>query len=813
MSPLRRRRTASSRYLAALLGASMLFTSALPAQAASASGTLLVRVTNPEGTPVVRARVTLLPTDGRLIDSTDREGRAQIADLAPGTYAVSAGAPDYAPLSPQPVTVGAGERAVIDLTLARSPSSLTTIGYASAAGNRTVSTSTAPTQNLDAQAYAARGFTRIGDVLADALSATVIRQGSGSPAAPQSIALRGPDPTETLVDIDGHETNGGATGDFDLSLLDPADFDQVQVVYGIAPSALVGPSTIGGAINVRTLEPTARPHGLMRLSVGSYSAFAQTLQATGTADRLGYAFSLHQANSANAVSHTLVSDAGGDATVVGSDVDGKTALAKVRYALGPARSGYAQLTVRNQSVVRDISGALTSLVASQSYATSPDSKLFDHNAAYALDVQLPLETDTSGAVRTSALYRHQTSNASRSVAGDASGLSATYFNNRDRIDDDSLEIDRTFAKGSVALKYRSRREALDTFDPTIARQMVDQSTATLPLGVARRLDALAATDDDTTISLAQRQASLALRLTYDPTARLHYTLAAYQSAFSSFGHSFDPRFGVAYTPTSRTALHASIGTTFQAPQLTELYVPATLPRPDANGHISIGNASLRADHATEYDIGFEQLVGERTQPTRLSADFYRTNLRSPSQRLIPDETCTAETRSLDCASYPINVGRAVYTGAEMRLERSFAPGTTLRLGYAVASSYAVDAPDAIQNGSIVPHQQFLGVPLHKATVDFEHRAATGISYDAAMLYEGRYNELNRGPFATLRASIGTTVHGFDLVLAGTNLTNTYATRFTQAGLGVPYGGTDEPIATDAYALPNRTFTLSLTRRF
>ena len=58
--------------------------------------------------------------------------------------------------------------------------------------------------------------------------------------------------------------NNGNTGDFDLSLLDPAALQAVQVVYGIAPSSLIGPNTIGGGINILTLEPTIAPHSLLR---------------------------------------------------------------------------------------------------------------------------------------------------------------------------------------------------------------------------------------------------------------------------------------------------------------------------------------------------------------------------------------------------------------------------------------------------------------------------------------------------------------------------------------------------------------------
>jgi len=796
------RRWIAAAVIGALLSPGAAFASAL-------SGSVHISVRSADGTPISTAHVILRESSHERSATTGAGGQLTIDELVPGTYSVSARAAGFTDLRDQPLAIRAGSATEVELTLARSASSLTTIGSVTANGSATVSTASAPTQSLRAQEYAARGYTRVSDMLVDALSTTVIRQGSGSAAAPRSVALRGPDPTETLVDIDGHELNNGISGDFDLSLLDPADFESVQLVYGIAPSSLLSPSTIGGAINVRTLEPTRTPHGLLRLSVGNFASTGTTFQATGTENRLGYAFSLHQANCANDVSHASVNDAQGR-TILGSDVDSQTALGKVRYAFGGEGGGYGEVTIRDQSVVRDLSGALSSLVAPGTYATSPNSRLLGHNAGYGLDVELPLAFDRStGIANTTAIVRHLTSFATQSVEGRASGSSPTYFNDRDTIADDTLELDRVFSKASLAVKFRLRSERLDTFDPSLAGAISEQSLRRYVLRESLD-DAVSASPSTTVSGLAQTQRSAAIRFTYDPSARLHYTAAAYYSDFSIFGRSLDPRLGIVWTPSAATAVRASVGTTFQSPQLTELYVPARLPAPDANGRISIGNPNLKADHATEFDLGFDQLIG---RTTRLAADVYRTNLRTPAQRFLPAATCAPNVPDLSCASFPINIGSAVYTGAEMRLDRTIDAHSVLHVGFGVDSTYALDAPDVVQNGSLVAREQFLGVPLTKATLAFEHRVPVGLNYHAGLVYEGRYNELNRAPFATLRAGASQTIGQVEFALSGTNLTNVYATRFTQAGRGVPYGGTDGPILTDAYALPGRAITFSLTRRF
>ena len=134
----------------------------------------------------------------------------------------------------------------------------------------------------------------------------VIPLGGGSNAT-VSFAVRGPDPTETVVDIDGHQMNNGNTGDFDVSLLDPAALQEVQLVYGISPSSLIGPNTIGGGVNILTLQPTitrAFAAASFRRLVSALSA--RRFKATGTDGRFGYAFSMHTVTSSGSVNQTVL---------------------------------------------------------------------------------------------------------------------------------------------------------------------------------------------------------------------------------------------------------------------------------------------------------------------------------------------------------------------------------------------------------------------------------------------------------------------------------------------------------------------------
>jgi outer membrane cobalamin receptor len=801
------------------------------------SGSVAGSVTTSDGTPVANAVVTLQGERGALSGRTDASGRFAFADLAGGTYAIRVSAPGFDPVGPRPISVG---RATTDIALAvvRSSSSLTSIGRVQANGGDALTTSSAPVSTLNPQTYAAEGYTRVSDVLQDDIDTTLVHPaGGGSTVLPTSVALRGPDPTETLVDIDGHQVNSGATGDFDLSLLDPADYSSIELVKGISPSSLVGPDTIDGAINIRTIEPTLTPHGLLRLSAGSFNSFAETIQSTGTQGRLGYAFSLHRTTTDGEVNQPIY-DANINAPArVGSGVDGSTALGKLRYAFGSGGGGYAEFSFHDQSATRDISAALSSYPSPEVNAppglTAVDgfegSGIASHNAGYGLDVRVPLGGgDAEGAEPQSLLFRHYTSYVSQSVFGSAAETSPYLYNDRDIIGENSLEFDKQFSNGSLTLQYSIRNENLTITDANGGAGDINlESVARQTPGLLSERFAQAApqsasvgeTIGNNTL-LTQTQRAAVLRYIYDPTAKLHLTAAGYYSDYSIFGHEVDPRFGAVYTPDSRSAVRFSAGTTYQSPQLPELYVPAVLPAPVA-GVITTGNPNLQPDHATEYGLGFSRVLDAGPHRTDVSLDLYRVNLRNPAttytQAGNADSACGSVAAGGDgtpcLLSYAVNAGDGVYQGLELSAQRRLASYLTLHAGWAVRSAYVTAIPPSIQDGTFVFGEQAQGLPLQKATLGVTAAPPRGLTFRGELLYEGSYNELDQPPFVTLDAALGYRWPGYELIVSGTNLTNVYAQRFINTNGGVPYGIIGGLQPSNSYPLQGTAFNISLARRF
>ena len=810
--------------------------------AATAGGS----VHSSDGAAVAGAVVTLTGNGASNAATSDGHGTFSFPHMHSGTYTLSVYAPGYNGIAAQTIEITADAKNTLELKLPLlQVSSLVEIGSVTANGSRSVSSLPAPTLDISMQPYAQQGETSVADVLGYQLSTTVVPVIGGGLNTPKVVSLRGPDASETLVDIDGHQVNNGNTGDFDLSLLDPADLISTQVVYGVAPSSLFGPNTLGGALNVRTLEPTAQSHALERVTIGSYNTNGETLQATGTVDRLGYAVSYHRLTSGGDQNGTLfpnTSDNNGVSSgfsPIGDSLAATSTIAKLRYSLWND-AGFVGISVRDQAVYRDLSSTLSSVApgaginGTNAYANFSGSSQLTHTAAYDVDLQAPIgKKNASGMYPTTAIYRHQTSIGDQTVNGPGTDTSPYLFNSRDLITDDTFELDHKLPKGELSARYALTSENLNAdfipgvthaaseleapFNPDQAVSIAND-VAPSPLGMSAPLTLQAAASSSNGVAqqiLTQTQRSLGLRYAISPTAHLHYTLAGYYSDYSTFGHSIDPRFGFVWTPKADTAYRFSLGSTFQSPQLQTFLVPAVLP-PPVGGFISIGNPQATAERATSYDIGADHRLTIKNTTVHVGGDLYRTNLHNGVATFMGAIPCTTTNptpaQQAQCLSYPVNVTQEVYQGIELHGDVALSKQDSVRVAYDIDSVYTQSYP-ANAADDVIPYEQALGVPLHKFTLDYNHDSGMGIAYYAGLLYEGSYNETNLGPFATLRA--GATLHlnkNVEVELAGTNLTNVYAFKQTQVGAGMSYGNLSGPSATDAIPLAPRTVTLSITHR-
>jgi len=751
------------------------------ASAAQNAGAITGIIADTSGGRIAGARIVLRSTARRYETISDKQGAFALLDIEPGAYGIDATAAGFSPVSGRQVTVTAGTPTQIVLSLARaSASGLATLGSVTVNGTSALSRASAPTTEINPQALAAQGVIQLSDILAQQMAVTMVHQSGGAPGLPQSAALRGPDPSETIVDIDGHQVNNENTGDFELELLDPAEFAGVQIVYGVGPSSLAGADSEGGAINFRTIEPTRDAHGLVRASFGSFDTAGETIEATGTDQRIGYAMLYRRFTTQGQVNDfpiTVATPGPGmpaQTGIVGSDLTGTITLAKLRYSLAN-NAGFIEASFRDTAAIRDLSAPLsapdnandTAPYAPFTAVNAPGAEALTAAPAYGLDIQLPLgRIGADGLAPSTLTLRHLTNISNQSVANISPTLNPYLLNDSDRVDDEVAQFERApqgHSNGTLAFvaDYRFERlTAPDAFAP----------------GPPTQYDI---------------ERWIVGRYTWNPSEYLHYTAAAYYSSFSTFGNSFDPRFAIVWAP-ANSVVRASIGTGFRAPLLTELAF----------------NPALQAERSVNEEIGFEHRFGAGAYATRGVLNAYHTLVNNAGFMTV------AANGQL---TFLGNIGPSVYQGFDIQADQPISSSAALHAAWSVNSACPKVNPVTVNPAAPpqIPGEQFVGIPLHKAQLALARQAPPlGLSYTLTGTYESASNELNSGQYVLVDATIGMTFARTDISLRGANLTDQFDHKFTFVGDGVPYpvpGGTTTP--TDAYALQGRTLGVTVTERF
>jgi outer membrane cobalamin receptor len=728
-----------------------------------------VRATS--GTPLAKADVVATSAGATRQTTSDASGRFTLT-APPGTYRIAASERGFAPIT---VAIDANRDVSLQLSLEPLDSpKLRPIGAASADGRLLPIAGAIPSIPVTRAEFDAVGDDRIVEGLQELPGATFTRPDGGAASAIAVVSLRGPDPSESLLALDGQLLNDGNTGDLDLSRLPVAAFSAVDVTEGLGPQDSNGSNTFGGAINLITLRPTKEAHESAQFSGGSFGQSEASINATGTVGRLGYATALDDQNESGYVNQTVklysLTNAGCSpcATPLGSAVASHTALGTLTYAFSQNADITGRVFILGDN--RDQSSALNGIdrnaadIGTPEYGSfiGPGEQSFAQTIrAYQIRARAPLG---AGELTT------DLSESDNGVAIDGGSGSPYDIDHQDRRYNAGLTWQRTFATSQFAVGGYTRYESLSFVGP-LASPTVGQ-----------------------TIDV------LYVRGGFEPIAKLRLDGGVFESRYTTFGSNLDGRFGAIYSIDPATSLRFSLGTGFRAPLLYERYHFAyDALQLDAN-NVFIGQGSPKElpEHATEYELGASHEFSHRAT---LDASLYQTNLRNPVEIFYPLAAVAAGTCANNsytnpnpaCVSYNSNVGNAVYQGAEFRYSQAFRPaGVVLTARYGINIAYPKDLNAQFSNptsgGNLVDNAQFLGIPQQQGSLQVDWSRGDWHAATAGFV-RGNDNELNQAPFTVVDALVGRRLGpNADLSIAGTNLLNAVAGRFTQFGAGVPYRG-------------------------
>jgi outer membrane cobalamin receptor len=747
-------------------------------------------VRSADGAPL-RAHVHAV---GAAVADADTDMRGSFGFTAPaGAYRVTIVAAGYK-VAETDVVVHEGER--LDVTLEPLGSGrLREIGRVVVDGRLAVPHSTVPTREITRLDLDANGYDRVIDALATIPSLAITRPDAGTSSATAVVSMRGPDSSETRIALDGQLLNNANTGDLDLASFPSSVLSGIDVSEGLGPEDARAADTIGGEINLVSLRPTATPQRMVRLSAGSFGRTAAEINATGRLSRFGYALALGSTHSSGYVHDypvTLeVPDGSGGTTTVATRIGSATSVATSLVNLTYDLSQRSTLRVRSLSVnsVRDEGAA----------QTAPAEAAVD--APGSLFVGSGPETSAQSIRATLASLTLPLGSGTLAIS---SGLSSN-----------ATAVTRTLPDAGAFSPYDV--SLIDRLATTTAEWTRAVGTTTLALGAQARSETLSSPDQFER-TLHETGTQVWVRAGANVGPRLRAAASVVSAHWSTFGTSTDGRVGLAYDDGHAGTLRFAVGTGFRAPLLGELYtLPVAKLTPDVNCVGANGNANERAEHATEYELGY----GKRIGATTVDATLYRTNLRDPIENFYPlGTTCPLDgmgnpISTVVAQAFPVNVGSVVYQGGTLRVAHRFGAWFATA-EYGVNAAYPTMLPDVVaanptSGSNLVVGQQFGSIPLQTFSFGLRY-SRNGVHGAANLTAKSANNELAQPRFATVSAAVGKSWRHMDLTLAGMNLTNAVRGRFTRLGLGTPYPTPFGLQPRDALVLEPASFRVILTLR-
>ncbi|MBV8723731.1 MAG: TonB-dependent receptor [Candidatus Eremiobacteraeota bacterium] len=762
-------------------------------------------VHTPTGAPIAHAAVHLRGVPNGSATS-DAAGNFTI-QAPPGRYDLTVTAAGYAAVTVNTGELSAGSRIDVVLEPADTPR-LRTIGQVSVNGGFTLDRNAIPEMDVSRAQMDALGYSQALEALQEVPSAVIQHPDAGAPTAPAVVSLRGPDPSEAMITLDGQQLNDGNTGDIDLSQFAVPAFNSVNVTEGLGPTDLEGSNTFGGAVNFVSLRPTQQEHLNISGSVGSYGTAQSWFNATGTIGKLGYAFAGNNYQQAGQVDQYAYVVPANDLPVycgpptknktpncprythLGSTIAARLGLVDLDYNFSQrADAGVRVFTLGDN---RDESSALNGIAGNPTCVFSgpgPACVFSPSGSPENNAVANPVFGDHVGPGSANFAQSIRAYDAySRTPLG-AGTLLANFFASDNNVDFeggsaspyDVSHLDRRYNEG---LSWERAFETSEWEFGGYARQETLSG-----LGISQ--------------SLGQSIDSYFLRGSQQVGPHLRASAGIYDAFYSTFGTTLNWRLGLSQDLGPSSVVRFSVGTGFRAPLLAERYFfpPVTVdgklqPNPalgplDSNCVVANGNPNERPEHATEYELGFSHLF---SSSSNLDVSLYRSNLRDTIENYYPGGGSRSFCATPPGFAYeiPINIGNAVYEGAAVRYKQRFARlnvTTTLSYGLNVAYPYALGpfVSNPTSGGTLVDYQQFLGVPQQQASAVFTW-AHRGWHASTAFTFAGKNNTLAQPPYMLVDAAIGKDFGRLDFTLAATNIFNAVSGPFTLYQAGVPYPG-------------------------
>jgi outer membrane receptor protein involved in Fe transport len=223
--------------------------------------------------------------------TTDANGNFSFPRVSPGVYSVLISAQGFQTSRSNNFEIEFGQPSYSFQTAIFPATGLKTIAHVSTAGTAALQTTSTINEHLNPELLQSEDFNRSVDALIT-LPGVVNFSPSQAAGDDMELSIRGFDSTETATLLDGHPVGPvGASGNgYNYSVSPFWGLSAADVIFGSGATGLFGATTIAGAVDFETIDPTLKPQFVVEQGIGTDEKLMTGLQATGTVGNLGYAF-------------------------------------------------------------------------------------------------------------------------------------------------------------------------------------------------------------------------------------------------------------------------------------------------------------------------------------------------------------------------------------------------------------------------------------------------------------------------------------------------------------------------------------------
>ena len=505
---------------------------------------------------------------------------------------------------------------------------------------------------------------------------------TGGPGGQTSVFIRGTNSNHVKVLIDGIDAGNPSTpnGAFDFGQLLASDLTRVEVLRG-PQSGLYGSDAIGGVISITTRKGEGPAKFTGYVEAGALGTFNQAASVSGSTDRLGYSFNVtHFSSTSIPVTPQSLVPPGYPTNPNSYDNWTYSTRLDLQMTDSLAVNFIARYIDSQLSFTPDTYPPPT-------YAGIPAAERSTSLASMFFTKGEGVWTALDGAMNTT--FGVSSLNTSNPTVGPNASSNGTYEGDRQVY---YLRSALDFAPGQTLLGgFERRTEAM-----TASTASTDLSANTGDTGV-----------------YAEWQTKLGDRIF--GAANIRY------DSDDTFGDHTTYRIAPGILiPETGTTLKGSYGTGFKAPSLYQLYAPY------------YGNADLKPEESTGYDMGFEQQVfgGKVT--------FGATYFHNEIENLISYDPVTYQN---------VNISSATTKGAEtfvawqvtdrlrMRVDYTY----TYVVGYMPAGTSFGAACAPLTDTSCTPLRR----PNNKVSVAADWNPTDQLNLSATLIYASAWWDIVR----------------------------------------------------------------------